>query len=89
MKMNVMRPCIPVMKMHFVTTQLGHLSAFVKMVLKEMIHTAKISTSAIVKCMNVMAMQHVPIQEEVTTAPVMTVSVAMDLIVKVKYSCLF
>ena len=34
--------------------------------------------------MNVMATQHVKIQEEVTTVPVITVSVAMDLIVKVK-----
>jgi hypothetical protein len=42
-----------------------------------------------VTCMNVMATQHVQIQEEVTTVPVITVSVAMDLFVKVKYSCLF
>ena len=40
--MNVMRPYIPVMKMHFVTTQLGHLSAFVKMVFQEMGHTVKV-----------------------------------------------
>ena len=36
--------------------------------------------------MNAMAMQHVQIQWEITTVPVMTVSVAMDLIVKVKLS---
>jgi hypothetical protein len=40
--------------------------------------------SAIVTCMTVMAMQHVQIQEEVTTVPVITVSVATDMIVKVK-----
>jgi hypothetical protein len=39
--------------------------------------------------MNVMATQHVIIQEEVTTVAVITVSVATDMIVKVKYSCLF
>jgi hypothetical protein len=39
--------------------------------------------------MNVMATQHVIIQEEVTTVPVITVSVATDLIVKVKYTVVF
>ena len=45
--------------------------------------------SANLLCMNVMETQRVIIQEEVTTVAVITVSVAMDMIVKVKYSCLF
>ena len=52
MKMNVMRPCIPVMKMQFVTTQLGHLSAFVNMVLKEMRHTVKVYSRCIYHYLN-------------------------------------
>jgi hypothetical protein len=40
-------------------------------------------------CMNVMATQRVQIQEGVTTVAVITVLVATDLFVKVKYSCLF
>jgi hypothetical protein len=42
------------------------------------------SMSAIVAFMTVMATQHVQIQKEVTTVPVMRASLAMDLFVKVK-----
>ena len=40
--MNVIRPHILVTNMHSVTTQLGHLNALVKMVLKEMKHSVKV-----------------------------------------------
>ena len=42
MKMNVMGPHILVTNMHCATTQLGHLDAFVNLVLVEMGHSVKV-----------------------------------------------